>query len=272
MQAPAPIHCPDSLHLSRAEPPTEFMHTAVIADDSPIILSLLRALLSRFWPDLQVIGEAGDGVKAQNLIDELQPDLVFLDIDMPARSGLEVARALPDRMKVVFITAYSEFAVEAFDVEAVDYILKPIDAMKIAKMTAKVRRVLGQDARAPGRPSAPAPGDAAMGDLPELQWIKLSVGHKVRMVHVSTIKYFASDHKYTRVVAAGADGLIKTPIDQLARALGADFISPRRGVLVQRRFIHAIYKDDGGRTVLEVQDDPLRVVIPPRNRKLFRSM
>lgn len=250
------------------------MPTAVIADDSPIILALLRALLARFWPDLQVIGEADDGVKAQALINELQPDLVFLDIDMPVRSGLEVARALPDSLKVVFITAYSEFAVDAFDVEAVDYILKPIDAIKIAKMASKVRRVLSQDTRMPSRSalSPPAPVDAPAGESSELQWIKLSVGHKVRMVHVSTIKYFISDHKYTRVVATGADGLIKTPVDQLAQALGDDFISPRRGVLVQRRFIHAIYKDDGGRTLLEVQDDPLRVVIPPRNRKLFRSM
>lgn len=247
------------------------MYTAVLADDSPIILSLLRALLGRFWPDLQVLGEAEDGVKAQALIEQHQPDLAFLDIDMPVRSGLEVARALPERVQVVFITAYSEFAVDAFDVEALDYILKPIDAVKIAKMVSKAKRVLGVNGRGAAAHSG-ARSESPDAVAPDLQWVKLSVGNKVRMVHVSTIKYFISDHKYTRVVATGAEGLIKTPIDQLARALGDDFISPRRGVLVQRSFIHATYKDEGGRSVLEVQDDPLRVVIPPRNRKLFKSM
>lgn len=245
------------------------MPTAVIADDSPIIITLLRALLSRFWPDLQIVGEAGDGVEAQALIERLRPDLVFLDIDMPVRSGLEVARATPPHVKVVFITAYSEFAVDAFDIEAVDYILKPVDAVKIAKMASKVRRVLGADGRETAAVPRPEGADAV---APDLQWVKLSVGTKVRMVHVSTIKYFISDHKYTRVVGTGVDGLIKTPLDQLAQALGSDFISPRRGVLVQRSFIQAVYKDEAGRTLLEVRDDPLRVVVPPRLRKLFRSM
>jgi DNA-binding LytR/AlgR family response regulator len=257
--------------------------TAIIADDEPFMRDSLRDRLSQLWPELEIVAEAEDGTSALAQIESLKPDIVFLDIRMPGLTGLQVARAMTVPAHVVFVTAYDNHALEAFEANAVDYVVKPLEPERLAKMVSKLKR-LSTTGAAPSMESlfsalqklGVAPAGSTLPQpapiLKRLEWLQVAVGTQIRMVNVQDVHYFESDSKYTRVVADGCDGLIRTSLKDLTEQLANDnFLQTHRSTLVNRRFVHAVHRR-GELVELEMKADKTRLKVSTANHHLFRSM
>ena len=212
--------------------------TALIADDEPLLREQLRLELTRQWPELTLVAEARNGREAVELFDDLAPDIVFLDVHMPGQNGIEAARAIARRAQIVFVTAYEQYAVQAFEHGAIDYLVKPVDEARLADTVARLQ---GRLARA----AEPLPGtEAVLESLADelrrraaprahLQWIKASVGQSVRLIPVEQVAYLRSDEKYTLVAWDGGEALIRKTIRELADDLDPDrFAQVHRSVIV----------------------------------------
>lgn len=207
------------------------MTDAVIAEDEPLLRSELKERLATLWPGLRVVAEAEDGIEALDALERHRPQVMFLDIEMPGLNGLEVARAASGRCHVVFVTAYHQHAVSAFEQGAVDYVMKPVNAARLATAVARVRERLG---------NAPAPLDAILQTLAEraprrtyLRWINASQGQNVRLITTDEICYFKSDTKYTLVVTADSESLIRKSVKELIDELDPERFWPvHRGLVV----------------------------------------
>jgi DNA-binding LytR/AlgR family response regulator len=258
------------------------MVKALIADDEPFMRDSLRDHLHLLWPELQIIAEAEDGPSALSQIEALRPDIAFLDIRMPGLTGLQVARSLTVPTNVVFVTAYDSHALEAFEANAVDYVVKPLEPERLARVVAKLKRLT--TAGAPPAIDALLTALQSMGiSIPgssqsvapatkKLDWLQVAVGTQIRMVNVQDVYYFESDSKYTRVVADGCDGLIRTSLKELTEQLGSDdFLQTHRSTLVNRRFIHAVHRK-GELVELEMKGDKTRLKVSTANHHLFRAM
>ena len=208
--------------------------TAVIADDEPLLRAMLRSRLAKLWPELEVVHEMENGRGVEAVIDEHDPDLFFLDIHMPGVNGLEAARAVAGRAHVVFVTAYDQYAVEAFERGAIDYVLKPFNEERLELTVGRLRE------RVAARPDTSI--DALVEQLAgrlggkateHLRWIKASVGSNVRLIPVEEVLFFQSDEKYTRVVTCEAEALIRKPIKELLDELDpAKFWQVHRATIV----------------------------------------
>ncbi|SIR53569.1 two component transcriptional regulator, LytTR family [Janthinobacterium sp. TND4EL3] len=252
------------------------MPTAILADDEPHMRAALRQQLLALWPELCVLGEAEDGIAALAMIEALQPEIAFLDIRMPGLTGLQVAHALQASTRVVFVTAFDNHALQAFEANAVDYVLKPLDTARLAKVVAKLR--LGT---AP--PSAPLQDlAAALAQLgiavpsaappPRLEWLHVAVGKEVCMLHIDDVYFFEADSKYTRVVGEGCDGLIRHSLRQLTDQLDAGlYLQTHRSTLVNRRYIRAVHRH-GETMEIELKVDLPRLKVSLPNHHLFRAM
>ena len=246
--------------------------TALVVEDEPLLRHQLEELLARHWPELQIVASVGDGAQALQAFERLRPDLMFLDVEMPELSGLEVARAASGRCHVAFVTAYSEYAVAAFDAGAVDYVLKPISEERLATACARLRERLA---------SQPVAFDHVLSQLaarvaqakPYLRWITAALGGNVRLITVDEVCYFQSDTKYTRVVTAGSDALIQTPLKELIEQLDpAAFWQIHRSTLVNAQAIESIGRDASGHVLVRLKGraESLRVSQPFAYR--FRQM
>lgn len=270
--------------------------TAVIADDEPFMREALKEQLQMLWPDLDIVAEAGDGPEALRMVTQTKPDIAFLDIRMPGLTGLQVAQLIPESTKIVFVTAYDAHALEAFDANAVDYVLKPLDPMRLAKMVTRLRKAAETDKRSDSGQSLLGPSnheavvrslaagasqdeepssdqDGGDGDRTQLrlEWLHVSVGQQVQMVHVDDVMFFESDTKYTRVVSSDCDGLIRTSLKELVGKLPFTFVQVHRGAVVNRRFIKSAHKVDDT-LVLEIKGNPTKLKVSEANRSLFRAM
>jgi DNA-binding LytR/AlgR family response regulator len=231
--------------------------TALIADDEEGPREQLRAALQRAWPGLQVQAVATNGVDAWDAFLEHEPDMCFLDIRMPGLSGIEVARRIAGRAQVVFVSAYDDQALAAFDAGAVDYVLKPVQADRLAQAVQRLQ----SRAVAP----APAADTAALQALlaqlagplkrpAPLAVLQASVGREVRLIRTDDVVYFESDARYTRVVHEGGDALIRTPLKELLAALDEQvFWQVHRSVIVNHRHISAAVRVDEGQMHLTLR-------------------
>jgi DNA-binding LytR/AlgR family response regulator len=207
--------------------------TAIIADDEPLLRQELRGSLTDLWPELAIVGEYADGAEALHAIDELEPAVSFLDIRMPKLSGLEVAERVQGATQVVFVTAYDEHAIAAFEQGAADYILKPV---KHARLAATVQRLKQRLASVPAGRGAPRPW---------LGRIQATLGQTLRFFGVSDVYCFRSDGKYTRIVTADADALIRKPLTALLEDLDPDvFWQINRGIVVNVEHIDTVVRSD----------------------------
>lgn len=219
------------------------MPTALIVEDEPLLRAELADQLGILWPDLQVVGHAENGIDAVACIDTLKPDIVFLDIQMPALNGMEVACHIPESSQVVFVTAYADYALAAFDAGACDYLVKPLTT---ARLLQTIRRLKSR--------AAATPPPAVWNKLFEretapvyLKWIKASSGNTVRLVMVSEVLYFQSDEKYTRVVTDKGDALIRLPLKMLLEQLDPQqFAQIHRGAIVNLQAIDRIERGESG--------------------------
>jgi DNA-binding LytR/AlgR family response regulator len=257
--------------------------TALIADDEPFMRASLRDHLHQFWPNLQIVAEAEDGPSALEKVESHKPSFAFLDIHMPGLTGLQVARSMTMPTHVVFVTAYDSHALEAFEANAVDYILKPVEPERLAKVVEKLKRLTAGgiapeiDAlrSALQKLGVPSPGSARLldGFAPKkLDWLQVAVGNQIRMINVQDVRYFESDSKYTRVVADGCDGLIRTSLKDLtAQIASEEFIQTHRSTLVNKRFIHTVHRR-GELVEIEMKGDKTRLKVSTAHHQLFRAM
>ena len=275
------------------------MTTALIADDEPHLVAYLRDQLARLWPELQVTHTARNGVEAAQRIAAHLPDLAFLDIKMPGLTGLEVAQGIEGATRVVFVTAFDEFAVQAFEQEAVDYVLKPVQAERLAKTIARVKRSLAEsaahradsgdsidgsdsrdirdcadDARLAAVLQRLLPAASSQTQAPErLRYVRASQGDVTHQIAVDEVLFFRADDKYTCVQTATGEHLIRTPIAELAAQLDpTQFWQVHRSTLINLRHVAGTRRDELSRLFVRVHGHEAELAVSRAYVHLFRAM
>ena len=288
---------------------TEPVPRALIAEDEPLLAAALQQDLTRAWPELQVVAVVGDGRSAVRQALDLRPDVLFFDIRMPGQSGIEAAAELADAWPddqpfpaLVFATAYDQYAVQAFEAQAVDYLLKPIQADRLARTVAKVQGLLAQRASAatgapPSAPSAvlPSPeleatmaqlrallGAPGVGTAPaaapaaaatRLSVIQASHGTQIHMVPVAEVVYFEAADKYVRVLTAEREYLIRTALKELIEQLDPqEFWQVHRSTLVRATAIATVTRDEAGKQHISLRGRPERLPVSRLYAHLFKAM
>jgi len=265
---------------------------ALIAEDEPLLAACLKAALASAWPELEVLAIAPNGTEALRLIESERPDVAFLDIRMPGMTGLEVAAELVDRLdegavvpRLVFVTAYDEFALKAFDLAAVDYLLKPVSPERLAKTVERLKEAFASKA------STPASGEleqlvsklqSVMGALPSgnaksaagepLRIIRAAIGNTVRMVPVEEVCYFQAADKYTTVMTRESELLIRTPLKDLLGQLPPDrFRQIHRGTIVNLAEVASATRDESGRLSVRLKNRKESLQVSRVFAELFRA-
>jgi DNA-binding LytR/AlgR family response regulator len=212
---------------------------AILVEDEQALRTELREALGRLWPELEIVGEAADGVSGARMLAELAPQIAFLDVRMPGMNGVDLARLAAGRCHVVFLTAYNDYAVDAFDHGAVDYLLKPLDLARLALTIARLQTALGKQ---PADLSAlPTPGKNG-----PLQWIQASCGGQLRFIGINDVQCFHAEAKYTCVVTAKFEAHIRTPLKDLLGQLDpAKFWPISRSAIVNVGAIDSVQRIDG---------------------------
>jgi DNA-binding LytR/AlgR family response regulator len=278
-----------------------FPATALIAEDEPLLAQALQAELTRAWPELQVLASVGDGASAVAEALRLQPDVLFFDIRMPGLGGLEAAAELADEWPagtafpaLVFVTAYDQYAVQAFEAQAVDYLLKPVQPERLLKTVTKMK--LAHTLRAQAAINSGATTSLAEQENPSLEQtlqqlnqllaatrpaagagllkiLQVSVGNSIRMLPVGEVLYFEAADKYLRVLTAGHEYLIRTPLKELLAQLDAhSFWQIHRGTAVQASAIEAVHRDDAGKLSLSLRGRGEKLAVSRMFSHQFRAM
>jgi DNA-binding LytR/AlgR family response regulator len=246
--------------------------TALIAEDEPLLRGELKEALAALWPELEIVAEAEDGVQAIRALATHEPDVIFLDIQMPGMNGLDVARVASGRCHVVFVTAYDQYAVAAFEQGAVDYVMKPFSTARLAAAIARVRDRLK---------STPANLEGLLKTLAEqsrnphqfLRWISVAQGKTVRLITTDEICYFQADNKYTMVVTVASQSLINKTIKQLVDELDPDiFFQVHRGTVVNVNAIAAVHRDLHGRLEIRLKQRKETLQVSASFAHLFKQM
>jgi DNA-binding LytR/AlgR family response regulator len=254
----------------------ERVPTAVIADDERLMREQIAARLKEAWPELAIVGEAGNGREAVALVRSRAPDIVFLDIRMPEMDGIEAARALAGQVHVVFVTAYDEYAISAFDHGAVDYLLKPADPERVALACQRLRERLQKKPEPMNELLAELSQRLAGGGLKRpdyLRWVQASVGATIRMIPTSDILFFRAEDKYTRVQTEGFEALIRKPIKELLEELDPDeFWQIHRAIVVRVDAVEQVSRDVRGHQVVQVRGRGEKLEVSRSFSHLFRQM
>ncbi len=254
--------------------------TCVIAEDEQLFRDALLDMLREEWPDLEVVAACDDGAQALEAIGEHKPGVAFLDIRMPGLTGLDVAAAAAEvspGTQVVFVTAYDQYAIQAFERGAADYLLKPIARERLVATLARLRARLG-NANAQGEAllalirdlTANAPAKPA---APPLAWITASAGKETRLIMVDDVAYFKSDSKYTTVMTAEGESLLRTSLQELlARLDPTHFRQIHRGTIVNLRMVSSIVRDENGRGTMRLKNRPETLQVSLTFMPLFKNM
>ncbi|MFC0251267.1 LytR/AlgR family response regulator transcription factor [Massilia consociata] len=251
------------------------MPTAVIADDEDLQRTELRRLLALAWPELAIVAACEDGDEALAAIADLRPDVAFLDIRMPGMSGLDVAKASAGSCRVVFTTAYDSHAIEAFDLGAVDYLVKPVAGARLEQAVTRLRAQLATGTNAAELVKALEQLDRRLRPAAQaetIRWISSTVGNVIKMFPIEEVLFFESDTRYTRVVSATDEGLLRMPIKELAAGLDPDrFWQIRRGTLVCARAIARVRRDELGNFTVELRDHSAQLKVGQTYAWRFRN-
>ena len=272
----------------------------VIADDERLMREQLKARLAEVWPELQIVGEAKNGLEAVDLVAEHHPDVVFLDIRMPGLSGVDAARRIaqleprgatePDAEtddedallpEIVFITAYDQYAIEAFEQGVADYVLKPAERERLGVTVSRIKQRLalrGTDDEPPAphlqqllhKLAAKLNPNSAP---PALKWIQATVGQAIQMIPIEDVLFFISDEKYTRVQTATIEALIRKPIKELVDEVDPDlFWQIHRSTLVNTRCIAGVTRDLRGRQIVAIKGSNEKLEVSRSYTHLFKGM
>lgn len=253
---------------------------AIIADDEPHLADYLRDRLAAVWPELEVVGIAGDGPQALRLIEDQDPDILFLDIKMPGLSGLEVARRAAEGVHIVFVTAFDQYAVEAFERAAVDFLLKPVTDERLARTVQRLRqRVVQPPANGALRQALEAltraiPALASASAAPgRLAFVRASVGNQVRLIAVDEVCYFQAADKYTSVFTADGESLIRTSLRELIEQLDPDrFWQVHRATIVNIAQVTSTTRDLSGRVQIRLKSRPETLAVSRAFAHRFKQM
>ena len=246
--------------------------TALIAEDEPLMRERLKDKLEEVWPELAIVAEAEDGDQALELFAQHRPQIAFLDVRMPGRTGLDVASEIGARCHVVFITAHDEYALRAFEAGAADYLLKPVETDRLVAMKERMERKLAtppidlSDLLAQLR-------STAHGDAGRMKWVKAAIGKQVKLIPVGDVLYFQSDTKYTRVVLASGEALIRTPLKDLLAELDPEkFWQVHRGTIVNLDAVSGVLREDAERQFILLKNRQEKLPISRQFTHLFKQM
>lgn len=248
------------------------MTRALIADDEPHLAHYLRDQLLALWPGLEIVGVARNGIEAAAAIAEWEPDLAFLDIQMPGLSGLEVAQGIEGHTRVVFVTAFDEYALQAFEHAALDYVLKPVTTARLAKTVARLRAA----------PLAADPGAGLARVLhkltaspagPRLHYILAGQGVTTYNLDVAEVRFFHADDKYTVVSSTRGEHLIRTPITELAAQLDPErFWQVHRATIINRAWLEGTRRDEASRLFVRMRGHDTELPVSRAFVHLFKTM
>ena len=245
------------------------MTTALIAEDEPLMRDRLVAALTEVWPDLEIVAAAKNGLEAIQAWKQHRPDVAFLDIRMPGKTGLEVAAEIGDAAHVVFITAYDEYALKAFDRGAADYLLKPVEKARLIEAVARVKKRLGQ---APADLTGMLEKLLNRGSELKLKWIRASLGNQTRLINIEEVLFFQSDTKYTRIVQKDAESLVRTPLKELIEGLDDEvFWQVHRGVIVNAHAIDRAVREGPEKLVIHLKGHKETLPVSRQYFHLFRQ-
>ncbi|MBV8470969.1 MAG: response regulator transcription factor [Burkholderiaceae bacterium] len=260
---------------------------ALIADDEPLLRDSLARALQQAWPELEFTAQARNGREVLALFEESRPDIVFLDVHMPGMNGIEAARQLAGRSHLVFVTAYEQYALQAFEEGALDYIVKPVDERRLEATVARLRQRVQERRQAQGG-AQPQPvltemidqlarrlqlASASADRAPYLQWIRASVGSTLKLIPVAQILFMRSDEKYTLVVWDEGEALIRTPIRELVEQLDPQcFVQVHRSVLVSLHAISHVNRGPNETADLHLRGRPEVLPVSRSYLHLFRQM
>ena len=252
---------------------------ALIAEDEPLLAASLQAALAEAWPELRVIAVAGNGPAALEAAERELPEVVFLDIRMPGMSGLDVAEELDDRLgdkvpAIVFVTAHDEYALNAFDAAAIDYVLKPIDAPRIARAVARLKkRLAGRAGELERLLDQLRAMHGPVADAPKLRTLRAGAGNTVRMIALDEVLYFQAADKYTTVVTKDGESLLRTPLRELLPHLPSEtFRQIHRSTIVNLDAVASATRDEQGRVSLKLKTRGETLAVSRLFADLFKAM
>ncbi len=250
---------------------------ALIADDEPVLRYHLQQLLGELWPELEIAATASNGEEAWQLTEAIKPDVLFLDIKMPVMTGLEVAKRIQDaglssECRVIFLTAFDEFAVEAFEREAIDYLLKPVDEKRLEQSIARIQQAQAQE--------APQLIDVAQLESliprtqsPTLRWLNCQRGEDIFVIDIDDVLYFQAEDKYTTVVTHEGESIIRKSLKQLEEATDSDeFWRIHRSTLVQVKHIERVEKTLTGKYLVHIKGKKQALTVSRRFNERFKQM
>ncbi|HEX9274914.1 MAG TPA: LytTR family DNA-binding domain-containing protein [Casimicrobiaceae bacterium] len=246
--------------------------TAIIAEDEPLLRGELKDALAELWPEVDIKAEVENGIQAIRALETYEPDILFLDIQMPGMTGLDVARVASGRCHVVFVTAYDHYAVAAFEQGVVDYVMKPFSTARLATAIGRVReRMKGVPANLEGLLKTLGEQSRRPGQF--LRWISVGEGKTVRLITIDEICYFQADNKYTMVVTASTQSLINKTIKELVDELDPEiFFQIHRGTVVNVNAIAAVHRDLHGRLEIRLKQRKETLPVSASFAHLFRQM
>ncbi len=252
-------------------------YKAIIADDEKELRTYLKSILSEIWPELVICGEAKNGKEAIELVESKHPQIAFLDIRMPGFSGMEVARRIAGQCRIVFVTAFDQYAVEAFEREAVDYLVKPVPKERLIQTVQRLKSQLDSSVEPPARLAEAV--EQILSKLPGrekpdfLRWIKTQNKDSIRLIPVEEADYFKAEDKYTLVVTKEGESLIKKSIKELAQELDpGQFWQIHRGIIVNVSKIDKVSRSLTGRGVLKMKGRPELLTVSRNYLHLFKQM
>ena len=254
--------------------------TALIADDEPLLREILRSRLAAAWPELQIVAEARNGREAIALAAEQRPDICFLDVHMPGVDGIAAARQIGKAAHLVFVTAYEQYALQAFEAGVLDYIVKPVVPARLAETVTRLRDRLQQPVQH---------SDALLQQLAEqllrakgqgaepLRWLRATVGQALRLIEVDAIDYLKADSKYTLVAWRDegqlAEALIRLPLKELLAQLDAQqFVQVHRAVVVNLRAVQRVVRGDNETADIHLRGRGETLPVSRSYLHLFREM
>jgi DNA-binding LytR/AlgR family response regulator len=247
--------------------------TAIIAEDEPLLAAAIKDELARAWPGLVVVAVVHDGHAAIEAIERHAPQVAFLDVQMPGLSGLEVARLISATTHIVFVTAHDHYAVQAFDAGAIDYLLKPLDPVRLARALQRVR----QRFREPPADLSPllthATSAQAASSLERLRWLTVPIGRELRLIAVDDVCYFKADNKYVEVVTDHESALMNTPLRDILPRLDPDvFWQVHRGTVVNVQRIRSVVRGLSGKLHLQLKSRPEKLEVSATYAHRFRQL
>jgi len=254
-------------------------HLYLIAEDEPLLARALAAHLAEYWSNAECIGFAGNGEEALAQINTHQPDVVFLDVRMPVRDGLQTAQALceqGDAPLIVFVTAYDEYALAAFDSAAVDYLLKPVDTDRLARCISRLQERLAEPAADASLDQLALRLQGLLGQAAtteRLRVIRAGVGTTVKMIPIEQVIYFEASDKYVTVVSQQGEALIRMALRELLAGLDPQqFWQVHRGTIVNYASIASAERDEAGRIRLGLHGRSEKLAVSRQFAHLFKQM